>query len=107
MGWPVSGSEFPSSIDQLRWRFASEVGVRHKWHKKAGDIDNDFVFVLGRLDRRYAEPMRVQGTMEDVKLFLAGLEEGVLVTIAPETLQVIGYLDAQLPPCSALVESFV
>jgi hypothetical protein len=36
--------------------------------------------------------------MEDVKLFLAGLEEGVLVTIAPETLQVIGYLDAQLPP---------
>jgi hypothetical protein len=96
MGWPVDDSGFPNSIDHLRWRFNSQLNVRHKWHKQAGDCDNDFFFVLGRVDRRQIDAFRLQRVVEKARLSLAGLD-GVLATIGADTLQFVAYLDPQLP----------
>lgn len=40
MGWPASESQFPTSLDELRRQFESRLAVRHKWHRKPGDVDN-------------------------------------------------------------------
>ena len=96
MGWPVLKSHFPNSLDELRWQFDSRLGIRHKWHKKPGDKDNDFFFVLGRIDHRVVNAVRIQQAVEQIRLFLAGLD-GIIVPISADTLQVVGYLDPQLP----------
>ena len=96
MGWPVINSGFPNSIDDLRRLFDSEVNVRHKYHKQQNDCDNDFFFVLGRIDRRRTDTFQLQGVVEQARLSLAGLE-GVLATVSADTLRLVAYLDPQLP----------
>jgi hypothetical protein len=100
MGWPVDSGAV-NSLDHLRWRFASELNVRHKWHKQEGDCDNDFFFVIGRVDRRLLNTTRLQGVAEHVRVSLAGLD-GVLATIGPATLRLVAYLDPQLPTETSL-----
>jgi hypothetical protein len=95
MGWPVNPG-FPNCLDDLRWRFSSALNVRHKYHKQEDDCDNDFFFVLGRIDRRRIDAFRLQGAVEQTRLSLAGLD-GVLATISADTLWVVAYLDPQLP----------
>jgi hypothetical protein len=96
MGWPVAESNFPNSLDGLRWQFDSRLGVRHKWYRKPDDKDNDFFFTLGRLDRRFLNATRIQHASEQVRLFLARLD-GIIVPIGVDTLKVVGYLEPQLP----------
>ncbi|MFI5460297.1 MAG: hypothetical protein ACHRXM_33185, partial [Isosphaerales bacterium] len=96
MEWPVLGKTFPDSINKLRWRFNS-MGIRHKWHKEIGDRDNDFFFVLGRIDRRFASDLQVQRASEEARVFLAGIENGTRVQVFRDTLQIVAYLDPQLP----------
>jgi hypothetical protein len=96
MGWPVGGSNFPNSLDGLRWQFDSRLGVRHKWHRKPDDTDNDFFLALGRLDRRLLSATRIQHVSEQVRLFLAGLD-GIIVPIGINTLKIAAYLEPQLP----------
>src|SRR4029453_11203237 len=50
MGWPVVHGAFPPSIDVLR-RELAQAGALHKYHASDGDIDNDFFFVIGQLER--------------------------------------------------------
>jgi len=96
MGWPVLGETFPDSINELRWRFDS-MGIRHKWHKKNDDRDNDFFFVLGRIDRRFAKDPQVQLASERARVLLAGIENGTRVQVCRDTLHIVAYLDPQLP----------
>jgi hypothetical protein len=96
MGWPIFNSDFSNSLDELRWYFSSEFGIRHKWHKKDNDRDNDFFFVLGRLDRRQVEGVRLQGVAERIRLTLAGFD-AIRATLSADTMQIVGYLDPQLP----------
>ena len=94
-GWPIN-SGFPNSIDDLRRRFDSELNVRHKYHRRQDDRDNDFFFALGRIDRRRTDALQLQGVVEQARSSLAGLD-GVLATVSADTLRLVAYLDPQLP----------
>jgi hypothetical protein len=96
MGWPVVGSDFPTSLDGLRWQFDSSLGVRHKWHRKRDDTDNDFFLALGRVDHRFLNATRIQHASEQVRLFFAGLD-GIIVPVGIDTMKIVGYLESQLP----------
>lgn len=95
MGWPVASASFPNSIDELRWRFGRELGLRHKWHEVEGDLDNDFYFVLGRVEPGVGTSALRRATNE-VRTYLSGLE-GVGVRIRRESTWVVAYVDDQLP----------
>jgi hypothetical protein len=95
MGWPHESDSFPSSLDRLRRAF-QEFGVRHKWHRTEDEVDNDFFFVLGRLDRRTLDPAVLESSTHMIRLELVSYGETVL-EINRDTLQLVGYLDAHLP----------
>ena len=95
MGWPIEGDSFTDTLDKLRHKF-NEINVLHKWHKKEGDKDNDFFFVLGHVDLRSISAVQLQGVQEEMRLFLAGLND-VIIPINKEVLSIVGYLDAHLP----------
>jgi hypothetical protein len=103
MGWPVQGDTFPNSIDDLRWRFSRDFGVRHKWHKTKDAVDNDFFLVLGRVEESI-DRFRLDHAVTEVRTFLSGLE-GVHVRIEKDTLRVVAYMDDQLPPETSWVFS--
>jgi len=103
MGWPVQGDAFANSIDDLRWRFCRDFGVRHKWHNTQDAVDNDFFFVLGRVEESIG-PFRLHHAMTEVRTFLSSLD-GVLVRIEKDTLRVVAYMDEQLPPETSFVFS--
>lgn len=97
MGWPTTEGRFPSTLDELRWRFGSDFGARHKWHVKDTDCDNDFFFVLGRVRRETLTEVALQSATERVRAFLAGLRLAP-IRIDRTTLRIVAYLDPQLPP---------
>ncbi len=95
MGWPVQPGEFPDSLDQLRRGF-QEFGVRHKWHRTDIEVDNDFFFVLGRLERGAVDRAAVESSTEHVRTVLAS-SGGTEVEINRDTLRLVGYSDPELP----------
>jgi signal transduction histidine kinase len=50
MGWLVTCESYPLALDSLH-RECRRYNVFHKYHRKAGDIDNVFFMVLGRIDQ--------------------------------------------------------
>jgi hypothetical protein len=95
MGWPVQAGHFPNSLDQLRRAFQG-FGVQHKWHRTDTEVDNDFFFVLGTLDRRTTDPATVEWSTDDVRAELASYG-GTEVEISRDTIRFVGYADPQLP----------
>jgi hypothetical protein len=95
MGWPFDGDSFPDVLDKLRYRF-NDLNVLHAWHRKQGDIDNDFYFVLGRVDRRFLSDVQIQRVEEEMRLFLAGINT-LIFPIDKAALSIVGFLDTQLP----------
>lgn len=96
MGWPIKDEVYPNSLDDLRRKMSTEVNVLHKYHKKKGDIDNDFYLVLGDVDLNSINEFKQQKVEEIMRLDLAGLEP-VIFPLGLEQLSVVGYLDTQLP----------
>jgi hypothetical protein len=96
MGWPDQRGSYPNSLDQLRRAF-QEYGVRHKWHRTDDEIDNDFFFVLGRIDRQTADPVVLESSTQIVRAEIAS-HGATLVEINRDTLRLVGYSDPQLPP---------
>ncbi|MGR9087195.1 MAG: hypothetical protein ACU841_08985 [Gammaproteobacteria bacterium] len=95
MGWPCNGNRCSEALNELRYRF-NELNVLHRWHRSPGAIDNDFYFVLGRIDRRFLSDARIQRAEEAMRLFLSERSE-MYVPIDPSVLSIVGYLDTQLP----------
>jgi hypothetical protein len=95
MGWPIQGSDFPNSLDQLRRRL-QEFGVRHKWHRTDAEIDNDFFFVLGTLDRGAIDQAGLDSSTALIRAELA-VYGSTPVEISRDTLRLVGYSDTQLP----------
>ncbi|MFC1997703.1 hypothetical protein ACFLXI_08895, partial [Chloroflexota bacterium] len=95
MGWPVEESVFPLPLDQLR-RKMGEANLLHKYHLKPGDIDNDFYFVLGTIDRDKLSETDLQSTQEGMRALLAA-RDPLKLTIGPENLSIVAYHDPQLP----------
>ena len=95
MGWPVQAGDFPNSLDRLRRGF-QEFGVRHKWHRMDADVDNDFYFVLGKLDHGTVERTALESSTEIVRAELASYGP-TDVEINRDTVRFVGYSDPQLP----------
>jgi hypothetical protein len=95
MGWPIQGTEFANSLDQLRRGF-QEFGVRHKWHRTDVEIDNDFFFVLGTIDRGVTDPAALKSSTGMIRSELSSHGK-TLVEISRDTLRLVGYSNPQLP----------
>lgn len=95
MGWPYDGVDYPMVLDRLRRQF-NNYNVLHRWHRQLGSIDNDYYFVLGRVNRKLLTDVQVQGVEEEMRRFLAGLT-GLTLPIDHSVLSIVGYLDTQLP----------
>ncbi len=73
-----------------------EVNVLHKEYRREADVDDDFYFVLGRVERREATDVGTQETHDALRNLLVNIEPVELV-LTPETLSIVAYLDTQLP----------
>lgn len=98
MGWPFDGRRCPMVLDRLRRRF-NEAGVLHKYHAGADDVDNDFFFVLGRVDRAGLHDHAIQSAQEHMRAYLAGRAPLVLA-VGEEHLSIAAYVDEKLPPAT-------
>jgi len=91
MGWPRD-----NALDALRRILHDRFGVRHAYYKSPGDIDNDFYFVLGRIDASSLDPGRIAAAADGVRLLLSSVV-GLEVPVSRETLSVVAYEDPELP----------
>ena len=92
MGWPVNRSR---PLDCLRRSF-TEVNVLHKEHRTETDVDDDFYFVLGRVDKRVATDEGIKEVHDELRQMLANIKP-VELLLTPESLSIVAYLDTQLP----------
>jgi hypothetical protein len=95
IGWPLLSDKGAKPLDNLRREF-EKFGVRHKWHKTPADVDDDFFFVLGRVDSRRVTTAQLDAAADVMRALLAS-QCGIQVCITKETLRLVGYLDPQLP----------
>lgn len=91
MGWPRERSK---PLDKLRRQFDT-LNVLHKEHPTKNAEDDDYYFVLGRVDRRFADDSLLKQTAETMRQFLAS--RSTPVTLSLDTLSIVAYLDTQLP----------
>ena len=70
MGWPVSGQTYPRHLDALRKCF-NDYNVLHKYHRTNDSLDNDFFFVLGRIERSLVSEHGIQDTQDAMREKLA------------------------------------
>ena len=100
IGWPASGSAFPLALEDLRRSFARDANVLHKYHVSTSDVDNDFFFVLGKIDEsRIDEPSRARIEL-GVRQRLAD-REPLIVAWGRDHVSVVAYEDPLLPPSSS------
>jgi len=95
MGWPISGRTYPNTLNALR-RCFSDYNVLHKYHRNDHDIDNDFFFVLGRIERNVVQERQIQHTEERMREKLAAMNP-VRLPVAREVLSLAVYEDPLLP----------
>lgn len=100
MGWPASAEQYPNSLHKLR-RELQKANVLHKYHKSLDDIDNDFFFALGRVDRNCVKEIMIQKVEETLRIYLAGLRP-IVIPVGKEELSIVGYLDPQLPLATSI-----
>ena len=102
MGWPVDScktgpNQFP--LDRFRRSF-QEINILHLYHKTGNDKDDDFFFVLGRVDRSDGDELHIQKAEEILRTYMAGIQPFDL-PLNLENLFVVGFLDTQLPTATS------
>ena len=95
MGWPECDGSYPPALDELR-RSLERANVLHKYHAFESDVDNDFYFVLGRVDRTRATQDAIVEAEMAMREQLAN-REPVIVDLDTRHLAVVAYDDATLP----------
>jgi hypothetical protein len=100
MGWPFQGGTVSLALDQLR-RSIQHFGVLHKWHRCADDVDNDYFFVLGRINGAMPEELRL-ATENKLREQLSRRER-LLLPIDRDALSFVAYREPQLPLASSRV----
>jgi hypothetical protein len=100
MGWPEARGQFPETLDGLRREF-NRCNIVHKYHKTEQDIDNDFFFVLGKLESS-AETNGSRGTVSETIRAQIACIEPVYVDVAWEDLSLVAYLDDELPMATSV-----
>lgn len=95
MGWPWSDGRHSGALFDFR-KSIEKFGVLHKWHRRESDRDNDFFFVLGRVNRAGVTDERVVDAEEALRSFLAD-SDPVQFSVTAGTLSFVAYTDSQLP----------
>lgn len=95
IGWPASSDGRVRVLDELRRRFA-EANVLHKYHATNTDVDDDFYFVLGRVDAAGVEAIALANAELAMREQLAA-REPVILELGPEDFSVVAYEDPALP----------
>ncbi|MCB0630202.1 MAG: hypothetical protein R2824_25375 [Saprospiraceae bacterium] len=97
MGWPVAftenGPAYNMDLFALRTAF-ERFHLCHKWNRDDYQ-DNDFFFVLGKLNNAELEPAELENIVQSIRQLLA-TQQG-LITLVPESLSVVAYTDTELP----------
>ena len=99
MGWPVESDTYPASLDRLR-RSLNEANIFHKYHRRSEDTDNDFFFVLGRVQPERATRNALEHVTRSLRERMASTE--LHIDIDPACLSIVGYDDPALPPGSSI-----
>jgi hypothetical protein len=95
IGWPCDGERYPLALDRLRRAF-NKGNVLHKYHTSSDDIDNDFFFVLGLINRSKTSELTIQQTEGEMRVFLA-VHDTIAVVVDREHLAMVAYVDNKLP----------
>lgn len=96
MGWPVAGANFPPSLDLLR-RDLARAGALHKYHASEGEVDNDFFFVLGVIERRERDRTAASAIQEAVRKHLSE-SKAVDLVVSIDELSFVAYDETTLAP---------
>jgi len=99
IGWPEAHGTFSNVLDELRREF-NPYGFVHKYHKTAQDIDNDFFFVLGKIDPPAVVDIDIETAAARIRACMADAEP-VYVQVAKSDLAVIAYVDEELPAATS------
>jgi hypothetical protein len=99
MGWPWTDGVVSTALARLRKALESE-GVLHKYHEKLEDSDNDFFFVLGRVERSRVDGATIDAVEEEIRELMAGSTLELLVDL--EDMKRVSYVDPSLPFDSSL-----
>jgi hypothetical protein len=103
MGWPVEpagvGLRYTTDLYALRTAFET-YHLCHKWNKD-GYRDNDFFFVLGKIDQDLADQQHVEAAAAAVRQLMAEREQ--IITLNADTLSLVAYVDTELPLHSSRV----
>ena len=100
MGWPTGQT---SVLEDFRRSFI-QFNVLHKWHKTESAIDNDFFFVLGRINRNIVREDTIADTEANVRQFMAS-SDPIIVKVNAASMQIVCYSDAQLPLSTSRVHA--
>lgn len=96
MGWPAQKlGEFPATLDCLRRSF-NQYNILHKYHKTEKDVDNDFFFVLGKIDPEAISKGMCERVSEGVREEIAAIEP-IYIDITHENLSLVAYENEELP----------
>jgi hypothetical protein len=107
MGWPVSQvvsteqsqivSLYPNTLDRIR-RAAERFHIRHAYHQKSSDIDNDFFFRIGLIKQPEKLNFNEKALLESRVREYARTRPPLLVKVQLRDLSVAVYDDETLPP---------
>jgi hypothetical protein len=100
IGWPAEAETYPMVLDKLR-RLCKNYHVLHRYHEKPGDIDNDFFFVLGHIERNLMTEEQAESVQRCVRELLSS-REPLNIEIGQEQLSVVAYSGRQLPTSSSI-----
>jgi hypothetical protein len=94
MGWPWTDGAESKALACLRKELESD-GVLHKYHSTAEARDNDFFFVLGRIERSRLDDATLDALAEEVRELMARSAFELLVDL--NDLKMVFYVDPSLP----------
>lgn len=100
MGWSAVGANI---IDEFRRSF-NQFNIRHKWHRTNNDIDNDFYFVLGKINREAVEVKKVTEVEQKAKEFMAA-SAPLTLKVNAKTIAIVCYESRELPLDSTVVHA--
>jgi len=94
MGWPVVGANFPPSLELLR-RDLARAGALHKYHASEGEVDNDFFWVLGLIERRERDRTVASAVQETLRKHISE-SKAVDLVVDADAVSFVAYAETTL-----------
>jgi hypothetical protein len=101
MGWPVipEFNTYPETLENHR-KSAANFNILHSWHRKSGDIDNDFYMRIGLFNPVPTDKSVINFLQTEMRDKLA--KKPINVKITREVLRIVSYNDETLPLANSI-----